>query len=354
MSRWVDFKALRESLSFKSVLDHYKVKLTAKRNQGGQAQGFCPLPGHGGNRRSASFSVNLSRGIWQCFGCGRKGNVLDFAVYMEGLSPRSTADTRKVAVKLQGIFGPRSATEPALPFPGAKREQAQKTRSPIQTERAQARTGPPVRINEPLDFRLKDLRPDHPYLTRRKLQRRTVEHFGLGFCARGMMAGRIAIPIHNETGQLVGYAGRIVDDSAIDETTPKYKLPSKREREGVVHEFHKSKLVYNLHRLPKPVPRLVIVEGYPSVWWLHQAGIEEVVALMGSSCSPEQAAIVVKHTVPNTRVFVLPDGDQAGERFAQSVFAALGPYRFMRWVHVRDGRQPTDCEPKELTKLLRI
>ena len=81
MSAWVNFKELRTKLSFEQVLAHYRVEV---RKKGDQHHGYCPLPKHNGKRNSPSFSANLKRSIFQCFGCGAKGNVLEFAAMMEG------------------------------------------------------------------------------------------------------------------------------------------------------------------------------------------------------------------------------------------------------------------------------
>jgi hypothetical protein len=64
-----------------------------------------------------------------------------------------------------------------------------------------------------------------------------------------MMKDRIATPLHNAQGRLIGYAGRLVDDEAICDNTPKYLFPGSRERDGKQYEFHKSLVVYNLYRL---------------------------------------------------------------------------------------------------------
>jgi len=63
MSTWVNYKDLRSRLSFE-LLRHYGVEIKRKGNQ---HCGFCPLPGHNGNRNSPSFSANLEEGIFQCF-----------------------------------------------------------------------------------------------------------------------------------------------------------------------------------------------------------------------------------------------------------------------------------------------
>src|SRR2546426_6973473 len=102
-TNWIDFKALRTRLDFARVLEHYGV---AVKRKGEQHHGYCPLPNHKGKRNSPSFSADLERGIFQCFGCGAKGNVLDFAAHMEGVDPKDGASFHTVAVKLQNQFCP--------------------------------------------------------------------------------------------------------------------------------------------------------------------------------------------------------------------------------------------------------
>src|ERR1700709_587006 len=102
MNNWIDFKALRASLDFEQVLRHYGVEVKRKGNQ---HHGFCSLPNHNGKKNSPSFSANLEKGIFQCFGCQAKGNVLDFAVLMDGGSKEIMDDVRKTALSLQERFG---------------------------------------------------------------------------------------------------------------------------------------------------------------------------------------------------------------------------------------------------------
>src|SRR5580700_9598850 len=99
MSAWIDFKALRAQLKFEDVLRHYGVEV--KNTNRKQFQCYCPLPNHNGKRNSPSFSANLERGIFNCFGCGAKGNLIDFAVLMAGGSPDNGADVRSAALLLQ-------------------------------------------------------------------------------------------------------------------------------------------------------------------------------------------------------------------------------------------------------------
>src|ERR1051326_4807816 len=107
---WIDFKALRQELNFAQVLQHYGVEHKVK---GDRASAFCPLPGHRGKRRSPSFSADLKRGLWQCFGCGEKGNVIEFAALMEKLDPQNPREFHKTAALLQERFlGNRRSRDP--------------------------------------------------------------------------------------------------------------------------------------------------------------------------------------------------------------------------------------------------
>ena len=51
---------------------------------------------------------------------------------------------------------------------------------------------------------------------------------------------------------------------------------------------------------------------------------------------------------PNGRVWIVPDGDKAGERHAQTLLSLISPHRFVRWVKMADGKQPTDLSKQEL------
>jgi DNA primase len=327
MSDWIDFKELRKSLDFRKVLSHYGVELKKK---GEQHHGFCPLPKHSGKRNSPSFSANQKRGIFQCFGCGEGGNVLDFAVLMEGGNPKNGADVARVAVKLRELVGDSDRSEPT------------KEREESEEENAL--------INAPLDFELKGLDPKHPYLFNRGFTAETIAKFGLGFSSRGLLANRIAIPIRNSEGLLVGYAGRVVNDEKVSEDNPKYRFPGRRKRKGITYDFRKSLLLYNAERFKAAVADLVIVEGFPSVWWLNQAGISDVASPMGASCSEEQGRIIVSLTLPNGRVWIFTDGDAAGERCAHDIFAHVARDRFVRRIPIKEDTQPTDWSLSELRR----
>ena len=334
-ANWIDFKALRAKLDFEQVLRHYGVEVKRKGNQ---HHGFCPLPNHNGKKNSPSFSAQLEKGIFQCFGCGAKGNILDFAAMMERVEPKDGAALHKVAAELQKRF----CHVVCDTSPETKRAVAKKP------EKTEPKGDMPVVVNQPLGFELKDLDAEHPYLLNRGFTSETIEHFGLGFCSRGLLKDRVAIPLHDATGQLVGYAGRVVDDGLITEDNPRYRFPGARERGGKIFEFRKTMFLYNGFRLIAPVDDLIVVEGFTGVWWLNQNGQPCVVATMGADCSEKQAEIIVSLVKPNGRVWIVPDGDMAGERHAQTLLGLISPHRFMRRVKLDEGKQPTDLKGEQL------
>jgi len=93
---WVDFKAIKETVSLQMVLDHYGVGNL--RKSGDELRGPCPI--HKGSAQSKNFSVNTAKNAFKCFSkdCGVRGNVLDFVAAMEHCR------VREAALKLRDLF----------------------------------------------------------------------------------------------------------------------------------------------------------------------------------------------------------------------------------------------------------
>jgi DNA primase len=192
-----------------------------------------------------------------------------------------------------------------------------------------------------LGFRL-TLDPAHPYLAERGLSPELVELFGLGFCAKGSMAGRVCIPIENAKGELVAYAGRWAGtDAELPEGEEKYKLPK---------GFHKALELWNLHRV-RHCKHLILVEGYFGAMRLHGLRLPAV-ALMGSSLSDEQVALLREHCPALRFVTVMLDGDEAGRSAAEGVAVKLARHWWVRIVSLPDGGQPDTVELDVLEHLL--
>lgn len=326
MSHWVNFKDLRARLRFVDVLSHYQIKLSVKENQ---HQGVCPLPAHKGSKDSRSFSVNLEKNIFHCFGCKAKGNVLEFAVYMDGGNPETAEDLRKVALQLQAWFF-------EAPLAKAKTTKPIEPLSPI--------------VNGLLDFALQGLDTSHPAFKERKLSPKTIAYFGLGFCSRGLMKQRIAVPLHSEE-KLVGYAGVVPHDEDASEVVHRILFPESRERQGKRLEFDSTLFLYNQNRLPKKIDDLIVVRDFPSVWWLHQSGYPNTVAIMNEAMSEHQHSLMKKIVTESGRIWILMDGEEGGQ-CASELILRLSVSRLVRWARLPDHTSPTDCTHHELIDLL--
>ena len=307
---WINFKELRAKLRFEDVLRHYQVQVHIKGNQ---HHGPCPLPGHNGSKTAPSFSANLERGIFRCFGCKAEGNILDFAALMEGVDPTDGKALREVAVDLQKQFCAEGASSRTK-----RKEEVQKLM--------------PTLVNEPLDFALKGLDSGHGFFKEIGVSVETADFFGAGYASRGLLAERIAIPLHDEEGKLVGYAGRVVDEANISEDSPLYLYPSRRERTGKILEFDRFRLLYGLHLLKVPVGEVVVTTDFISVWKLREAGCPPALATMTGGCSDRQLDLLLEAVKPDGRVSVLSEYTKEGETFAQEMVFRLAPHRFVRWV----------------------
>ena len=146
------------------------------------------------------------------------------------------------------------------------------------------------------------------------------------------MSQRVVIPIHNQAGDLIAYAGR-----SLDGAPPKYKLPS---------AFRKSSALYNLHRAAHwQCRRVVVVEGFFDCMKVHQAGYPHVVALMGCSLSNQQADLLARHFA---EALLLLDGDEAGQHATSKIVASLSGTMKVHCGRVPSGRQPDELSPGEL------
>jgi DNA primase len=313
---WVDFKAIKAKVSMETVLSDYEVRL--RRVGADEFRGKCPLPTHSSTRSNDSFSVSFTRNAWSCLSAsciaarsGRVGgNVFDFVAEMERCSPREAARL------------------------------LQNSLVDHQTPSAELRNQEPAsytQANRPLSFTLSNIDHRHPYVSARGLSKEVARYFGVGYYdGKGFLHGRIVIPIHNEHGELVAYSGR-----AIDQSEPKYRLPS---------GFRKSHVLFNLHRAIRSGERtLILVEGYFDTFKIHQAGHHNVAALMGSNLSERQTNLVVTHF---DRAILMLDADEAGRAATASAADALFSRITVQIVELASARQPDQLDSADINRIL--
>ena len=342
MGLFIDFRFVKDNASFETVLRRYDIEL---RGGGDERSALCPFH----EETKPSFKVNLAKGGFHCFGCGAKGNVLDFVAKLEG------CDLRRAAILVAEACGISLSERTGAPEPPQSGRETAKARKRPQPARAmpqaapEAAEGPVARQkpdqrakacperNPPLSFRLK-LDSEHPYVMGR-LSPSLIQHFELGYCDRGLMKGRIAIPIHDVDGELVAYAGRWAGEE-VPEEVEKYLLPPK---------FRKTLVLFNLSRLVRPVEHVVMVEGCFGAMRLHGLGVP-VVALMGSSVADEQVALLQEAGL--RRVSLLLDGDAPGRAAALAMLPSLARSFFVRLCELPEGQQPDTVDEAALRALV--
>jgi DNA primase len=294
-------------------------------------KGLCPFH----SEKTPSFTVSPSRQMFHCFGCGEGGNVFTFLMKIEGSSFPTVV--RALGEKL----GIRVEEKPASPAAKQRAEQAERL---VALNRAAA------------DFFRRTLQTDpaaepaRAYLRDRGITAETIERFGIGYApqawdgllkalaktdkggwatedltAAGLIVareqgskkpgdasgyydrfrGRVMLSIRDLQKRIIGFGGRVLDDGV-----PKYLNSPETPL------FRKGRTLYALESAREGIARedqVVIVEGYFDAIALHQAGLTNVVATLGTALTPEHIEVIRRFT---RRVVLLFDPDAAGVRAA--------------------------------------
>jgi DNA primase len=295
--------------------------------------------------------VNLGKRVYHCFACQAAGNVLEFVHRMENRNGEAVT-LRRAGILLAEVSGielgatnVRQGARKAKdgPFSPAALEGPVHPRQRVSTRLWRvgkgARQGSRAKGQQTARLCL-TLDPSHPYLEERGIAPELIEAFGLGFCGKGIMAGRVCIPIHNADGATVAYAGRWVGPmEELPEGKGKYELPS---------GFRKELELFNLHRVAH-CRHLIVVEGYFGAIRLH--GLRApAVALMGTSISVHQLELLAHANARH--VTVMLDGDKAGKEAAETVAGAIANVAWSRIVHLPDGAQPDTLDRAQLERML--
>jgi len=283
------------------------------KRTGADYRGRCPF--HGGTHRN--FAVIPKKGMFYCFVCHEAGDVFTF--FMKRLGMDYPTAVREVARRVGITIPERSG--PTGPDP----------REPLFAAVATAADWFARQLRESPEAEIA-----RSYLESRHVTMEQAQVQGLGFAPRGTafldamkglgvreevlleagllvkredgskiprFRGRLLFPIHDLRSRVVAFSGRVLGDGE-----PKYL----NSPETPI--FHKGQLLYNLHLAKhgmRKAERAILVEGQFDVLRLTLAGLEEVVAPLGTGLTDEQAALLQRHT---PQVVLLYDSDDAGLR----------------------------------------
>ena len=292
------------------------------KKRGSNLWGNCPFH----NEKTPSFSVNPARNIFKCFGCGKAGDSAKFLMEHEHFT---YPEALRYLAKKYNI----------------KIEEKQQTPEEIMQQSIREKM---FNINEFADKYFVDTlwNTDEgktiglEYFRERGYFDPIIEKFHLGyspakwdafttyakqngyaddlleqigFSIKGQKGlydryhGRVMFPIHNLTGRVIGFGGRILTN---DKKSPKYQNSPESEI------YDKKQTLYGIYFAKNAIARqdeCILVEGYFDVLRMHQIGIENVVASSGTSLTMEQIRLVKRYT---KNITMLYDGDAAGQHAA--------------------------------------
>lgn len=303
-----------ETVKIEDVVGDF-VKLTRR---GVNYIGLCPFH----NEKTPSFTVSPAKNIYKCFGCGEGGNPVNFIMSLEQLS-----------------------------YPEALRSLAKKYNIEIEEDELTEEQAAQFKLSDSL-YVVNQFAKEHfqkqlwetdygksvglSYFKQRGFREDIIKKFGLGFAnggandlmqaalqvgyeeeilekgglvkkKRDFFRNRVQFPIHNVSGKVIGFGGRIL---TANKKAPKYLNTPESDI------YNKRKTLYGIFFARKAIVKhneCYMVEGYTDVLSLHQAGIENIVASSGTSLTAEQVRLV-KRYAPN--LTILYDGDNAGIKAA--------------------------------------
>jgi DNA primase len=322
---------------------------TDLRRAGARWTGLCPFH----DERTPSFSVDAQEKLYHCFGCGVGGDVIKFVEEKDGLG---FADAVELLADRYGVELEREQEDPRAE---AKRQQRRRLEQLL--ERVAAYYASYL-------WESPEAAKAREYLAERGLGEEALRGFGVGYApsawdkilVRGQQAGfsvqelhgvglvqrgregkeydrfrsRIMFPIRDRRGRTLGFGGRAMrsDQGA------KYVNTAETDF------FHKSQLLYGVDKAKAAIAkasRAVVVEGYTDVLALHQAGVEETVAVMGTAITGEQVAALSGMV---EEVVLALDADSAGqEAMLRAQRVAAG-----RKMRLRVAAMPAGEDPAEM------
>jgi len=305
----IDRAFIDQVLASTDIVELIKEKVALSKN-GANYKGLCPFH----NEKTPSFNVSSNKQFYHCFGCGASGDAIKFLTEHDHLT------------FIEAL---------------SRLAQAANIEMPDSTKKNDTTYNLFISNKKAADFYNKTLKSNNDanaYLSKRDINQTMIETFQIGLAndswddltkiftkdkviENALEAGlliksnnkiydrfrnRIMFPIRNSTGNIIGFGGRIFNqqDGAKYLNSPETKL------------FHKSYELYGLYESKKSISqedKVLIVEGYTDVIGLHNSGIKNCVATLGTAFTKFHFKKIIRYTNNITFCF---DGDVAGKSAA--------------------------------------
>ncbi|HYP47065.1 MAG TPA: DNA primase [Thermoleophilaceae bacterium] len=333
---------VREAVDMVELVGHK----TDLRRMGSQWLGLCPFH----DERSPSFSVDPERRLYYCFGCSEGGDAIRFVEKTEALD---FPDAVELLGERYNVRIEREEDDP-------RSEQRRRRR-----ERLMALVERSARFYATYLWEAAEAARAREYLASRGLSEEVLREFRVGFSpsagdrltaaaardgfseeeliagglsqrGRGLydrFRGRIMFPLADARGRVLGFGARALEG----ERPPKYLNTSENEI------YHKGRQLFGIDLARSHAAksgRIVAVEGYTDVLALHQAGLPEAVAIMGTALTQDQMAELSKAA---PLVVLALDADRSGqEAMLRAARVAKDRDVDLRVVELPEGSDPAD------------
>ncbi len=311
------------------------------KKAGANFSGNCPFH----NEKTPSFTVSPQKNFYHCFGCQKHGDAINFLEEYEGLSFIEALE--KLAQRV-GMEVPKSKQAKAV---YAQRKEVYEILAKANKffSRSLRQSSAKVCVD---------------YLKRRGITGKTAKEFDLGFAPFGWdnlltqfagqeellikagllikndlgklydrFRGRVIFPIKDSKGRVIGFGGRVLDDSL-----PKYLNSPETE------VFHKKQQLYGIYEysLAKHTNKeVVLVEGYMDVVSLREHGITNALATLGTAITAEHITLLFNREFDLVFCF---DGDKAGQKAALKAMELVLPLmqglRQVKFMFLPQGQDP--------------
>ena len=291
------------------------------KKRGTNLIGLCPFH----DEKTPSFNVNPARNIFKCFGCGKAG---DSAIFIRDIEHISYPDALRYLAKKYNIKIEEKELTPEERMAQTEREKmfninefANKFFVDTLWNTEEGRTigleyfrergyFDPIIEKFHLGYSPAQWNAFTEFAKQNGYDPEFLEKVGFSIKRQNdefydRFRGRVMFPIHNLTGKVVGFGGRILN------TDPEKKL-AKYQNSPESEIYQKKQTLYGIYFAKNAIARqdeCILVEGYFDVLRMHQIGIENVVASSGTSLTMEQIRLVKRYT---KNITMLYDGDAAG------------------------------------------
>ena len=343
---YISDELFNDICSANNIVDYASSFMTLKKS-GRNYMACCPFH----NEKTPSFHIDADKQLFHCFGCGASGNFVQLVMRLEGLDFQ---DAIKQLADRAGI---------TIPENGERRSTAlaEKRDRILEMNRIAARFFYDM-LTDPEKGRI-----GREYFARRRLTKQTIIKFGLGYspderdallkhlrsrgykdediieaglavtrngAAYDKFRGRVRFPIINARGKIIGFGGRIMGDEKLPNGVRLAKYLNSPETAA----FDKGSNLFALNLAKNSNARdIILCEGYMDVITVHQAGITNCVATLGTAITDRQAKLMLRY---GSEILICYDMDEAGTKAAlratDIITAAGGRARVIRITGAKD------------------